>query len=279
MRLAALALIVACLAGVAPARSEPYLTTDRTFEEASIAFINMYMQRWSSPNPEALAYMDKVFPDEILYFNQAVNHTELMQRKRRFAERWPLRSFAVRSDGISVSCDQQHLCTVWGLVDWLCRSLERHATASGTSVFAFQIQDGQTVVDEDGFVISRGQIVSRDASDASISIMVYSNADLPELRRAFYNQSNDPNWITKWLAARRPFSGTARSLGQFSARELADSNGSAMPYAVFQSSRGQIACMMKDKRSMPPLGEAVHLGGNVALFIGNTMYLSNCIFG
>src|SRR6476620_2575056 len=161
MRLAALALIVACIAGVAPAWSEPFHTTDRTFEEASIAFIHTYMQRWSSPNPEAMAYMDKVFSDGVSYFNETLNRTDLMQRKRRFAERWPLRSFAVRSDNISVSCDQRHLCMVWGLVDWLCRSPDRRATASGTSVFAFQIQDGQTVLDEDVFVISRGQIVSR----------------------------------------------------------------------------------------------------------------------
>jgi len=160
-----------------------------------------------------MAYMDKVFPDEILYFNQAVNHPELMQRKRRFAERWPLRSFAVRSDDISVSCDQQHLCTVWGLVDWLCRSPDRRATASGTSVFTFRIQDGQTVLDEDGFVISRGQIVSRDASGPSVARTTYSNPDVPKLRRAFYSQSTDPDWITKWLAARPPFSGTAQSLG------------------------------------------------------------------
>src|ERR1700712_1472554 len=146
MRYATSMLIVAWTVVLALARPAPCQTTDRTFGEASIAFVHTYMKLWSSPNPEAMAYMDKVFPDEIIYFTQPLNHPALMQRKRRFADKWPLRSFVVRDDGISVSCDQQHLCTVWGLVDWHCRSPERHADATGTSVFALQIQDGQIVL-------------------------------------------------------------------------------------------------------------------------------------
>jgi hypothetical protein len=52
-----------------------------------------------------------------------------------------------------------------------------------------------------------------------------------------------------------------------------------MPYAVFQSDQGPIACMMTGKRPMPPPGEAVHLQGTVAIFIDKTMYLSHCSFG
>jgi hypothetical protein len=237
------------------------------------------MQRWSSPNPEALAYMDRVFPDEAVYFNRTLGHAALMRAKRRFAQRWPLRRFVVRNDDLSVSCDKQHLCTVWGLVDWHCRSPERHADVVGTSVFAFQVQDGQAVVDEDGFVIARGQILPRDAAAEPVAPKTYSNVDIPELRQAFYNDAADPNWISRWLAAQRPFSGTARSLGQASAHDLTDSDGSDLPYAVFQSDQGSIACMMKDKRRMPPPGEAVHVQGTVAIFIDQTMYLSHCSFG
>ena len=230
-------------------------------------------------NPQAMAFMDKVFPDEIVYFTQPLNHPALMQRKRRFAERWPLRSFVVRDDGMGVSCDQQHLCTVWGLVDWHCRSPERHADATGTSVFALQIQDGQIVVDEDGFVVARDRILPRDAGGPPVGRATYSNADIPGLRRAFYNQSADRDWIANWLSARRLFFGTARSLGQSSARNLTASDGSPMPYAVFQSDQGPIACMMGNKRPMPAVGEDVHVKGTIAIFIDKTMYLSKCLFG
>lgn len=273
------ALVMACIAGFALAHPALCQTADRTFEEASIAFIHTYMERWSSPNPEALAYMDEVFPDKAIYFNQTLGHAALMRAKRHFAERWPLRRFVVRNDNLSVSCDQQHLCTVWGLVDWHCRSPERYAEATGTSVFAFQVQDGQVVLDEDGFVIARGQILPRNAAAAPVAPAEYSNPDIPKLRQAFYADLAGRNWITKWLSAQQPFSGIARSQGPASARDLIDSNGFDMPYAVFQSDQGPIACMMTDKRPMPPPGETVHVRGSVAIFIDQTMYLSHCSFG
>jgi hypothetical protein len=228
-------LVVACIAGTALAHPALCQTADLTFEDASVAFIHTYMQRWSSPNPEALAYMDEVFPDEAVYFNQTLGHAALLHAKRRFAERWPLRRFVVRKDNLSVSCDQQHLCTVWGLVDWHCRSPERHAEATGTSVFAFQVQDGQVVLDEDGFVIARGQILPRNAAAVPVAPNVYSNPDIPKLRQAFYDDSVDYNWISKWLSAQQPFRGIARSLGPASARDLTDNDGLDIPYAVFQS--------------------------------------------
>jgi hypothetical protein len=107
----------------------------------------------------------------------------------------------------------------------------------------------------------------------------FSNTDIPGLRKAFYADSADRNWITTWLAARHVFSGTARSLGQAGARDLTASDGSEMPYAVFQSDQGPIACMMIDRQAVPPPGEAVRLQGTVAIFIDRTMYLSHCSFG
>ncbi|MFO1028341.1 MAG: hypothetical protein U1E70_24460 [Acetobacteraceae bacterium] len=279
MKLVALIVIVVCSASVGLERTACGQTTDHAPEDQSIAFIHRYMQQWSSPNSEALAYMETVFPDRIVYFNEIVGHAALMQRKRRFAERWPLRSFVLRVDDISVSCDQQRLCTVWGLIDWHCHSPERHADAIGTSVFAFQIRDGRTVLDEGGFVIARGRIVSHGRGAVPAVPQAYSNGDIPELRRTFFDQSADPNWIDRWLQARRPFSGTAQSLGQAGARSLTESDGSARSYAVFQSRQGPIACITAERRALPPSGEAVHLQGHVALFIGSTMYLSNCMVG
>ena len=269
---------LACIIGVALTGSLNSQAATQTFEDASKTFVQTYMERWSAANAEALAFMNSAFLDKAVYFNRTLDHAALMQAKRRFAERWPVRRFVVRTDALSASCDQRHLCTVWGLVDWLCRSPERQAEATGTSVFAFQVQDAQVVLDEDGFVIARGQMLSRHAGASVPSTRTYSNADIARLRRAFYNDSTDPNWIAKWLAAREPFSGVAQSMGQASARQLTDSDGSQLRYAVFQSDQGSIACMTKDAQSMPTSGAVVHLRGTVAIFIDETMYLSGCSF-
>lgn len=273
------ALLAGCIAGFAVPGTVFCQTAGRSLEDSSIAFIQNYMERWSSPNPEALAYMDNVFSDQTVYFNQTLTHAALMRAKRRFAERWPQRHFVVRKDNVSVSCDQTHLCTVWGLVDWHCSSPERHAKATGTSVFVFQVQNGQLVRDEDGFVIARGQILASGAAAAPVQHDVYSNPDIPKLRQSFYSESTDRDWIADWLSAQRSFSGTARSSGQASARELVGSDGFNLPYAVFQSEHGPIACMMTDKRPMPPQGDTVHVQGAVSIFIDQTMYLSHCSFG
>lgn len=148
----ALAASCCIVALAAPAHAE-----EQTFQQASIDFIKRYFQAWSSPNAVALAYMNQVFPDDVTYFDKDLDHAVLMDTKRRFAERWPERTFQERPDSLRATCDAQHLCTVWGLVDWKCRSEERHAVASGTSEFSFRLQDGMTAVSEDGFVVSRGQ--------------------------------------------------------------------------------------------------------------------------
>lgn len=252
--------------------------TDQSLANASISFIRTYMKEWSSPNPVALAYMNAVFPDQTTYFGKTLSHAELMQAKRRFAERWPIRRFVVRPDDLSVVCDPHHLCTVWGLVNWRCESPERHADAMGTSVFEFQLQDGRIVTSEDGFVITRGQILPRVPATSPVQPVIYSNADIPRLRQAFYKDSTDPNWISAWLSAARPFNGTARSLGTEGMHELPEAGDPAVPYAIFQSKEGPIGCVMTDSRPMRPPGTEVHLHGTVSIFVGRTMYLSHCSF-
>ena len=124
---------------------------DQTFQQASVGFIRTYFQRWSSSNAEALNYLNDVFPDQVTYFNKTLDHTALMAAKRRFVERWPERQFHERADSLNVTCDEQHFCTVWGLVDWECRSQARHEAVTGTSAFSFRLQDGMAMVAEDGF--------------------------------------------------------------------------------------------------------------------------------
>jgi hypothetical protein len=268
-----------CIATCASSLPVQARAEDRTFEDASITFILKYMQEWSSPNASALAYMNRVFPNSAIYFDHTLTHEQLMRAKRRFAERWPLRRFLVRRGDLSVVCNARHLCTVWGLVDWRCESPERNAVARGTSVFEFQLQDAQTVVDEDGFVIARGQVLPHYSQAVPNAPIVYSNADIPKLRQSFYDDSRDRNWIASWLATQRPFAGIARSPGNAGLRELSLDDATSMPYAIFQTDQGPIACMMAAKVPLRPPGAPVNLRGTVSIFIDRTMYLSHCSFG
>jgi hypothetical protein len=283
---------------------------DQTFQRASIDFVRIYFQQWSSANGVALAYMSDVFPDQVSYFDKTLDHASLMKAKRHFAERWPERHFVERADSLNVTCDKQHLCTVWGLVDWECRSEQRGETTHGTSGFSFQLQDGSAVIAEDGFVVARGQDMARhlpSATEASVRTKSsvppalasnspsastqgvsrtsrdsqngsYSNADIPDLRAAYFAQSSDDDWIKDWLTVQRKFTGTARSLGSAGVQTLSDASGDDMHVMRFETDHGPIACMMTD--SMPSFAKdsEIRIQGTVSIFIDQTMYLAHCSF-
>jgi hypothetical protein len=273
---------------------------DQTFRQASIGFIKTYFQHWSSSNAVALTYLGDVFPDRVTYFNKTLDHTALMNAKHRFMERWPERRFKERGDSLNVTCDEQHLCTVWGLVDWECRSQARHESATGTSAFSFQLQDGMAMVAEDGFVLSRGQILSRHppgAVDASSNAMAgslaaqgaaraslngrardFTDDDIPGLRAAYFAQSSDRDWIKDWLLVQKEFTGTARSLGPVGVQTLSGANGDDMHVIQFDTHQGPIACVTTGNVPSIAQGSDVRIHGIVSIFIDQTMYLANCSF-
>jgi hypothetical protein len=85
-----------------------------------------------------------------------------MREKHAFAERWPERSYKLRSGSVAVDCDSAHLvCIVTGLVDWTCTNPARRASASGTASFVLKLSilaDGRIVItDENGKAIHDGR--------------------------------------------------------------------------------------------------------------------------
>lgn len=271
-------------------------------EQASIAFVRTYFQLWSSSNASALGYMNGVFPDKITYFDRTLDHAALMKIKSHFAERWPERNFQARPDSLKVTCNQQNLCTVWGLVDWTCRSDQRHEAASGTSVFSFQLQDDAEVVAEDGFVVSRGHPLETQLPHAVTTAPApapqgsnpangpaqashdakagnYTNNDIPRLRASYFALSSDHDWIKDWLMAEKKFDGTARSEGEAGVQTLSDLNGDTLHVMRFDSQQGPIACMIQDIVPPIPQGSDVRIAGTVSIFIDQTMYLTHCSFG
>jgi hypothetical protein len=68
---------------------------------------------------------------------KVLNRGAVMQEKARFVRRWPERSYRPRQNSITVSCinEEDKLCLVTGLVDFECRSSERHAASNGVARF------------------------------------------------------------------------------------------------------------------------------------------------
>ena len=90
----------------------PTQAQDGSFEQASTAFVQRYVEEWSDPAPAALAYMDQVYADQVYFYGKELTHTAMMNVKRKFALRWPERTLSVRPNSIQVVCDPNHLCAV-----------------------------------------------------------------------------------------------------------------------------------------------------------------------
>jgi hypothetical protein len=82
--------------------------------------------RWSEPNAEILPALDDLYVDKVFYHGKLTPRQQVLVDKRRFAERWPQRSYKIRPRSMSASCNAvADVCRVQGIMD---RELANPAT-------------------------------------------------------------------------------------------------------------------------------------------------------
>jgi hypothetical protein len=82
--------------------------------------------RWSAPNAETLRALDELYVDKVFYHGKLTARPAVLLEKRRFAERWPQRSYKVRPHSVTASCNAtSEMCRVQGIMD---RELANPAT-------------------------------------------------------------------------------------------------------------------------------------------------------
>jgi hypothetical protein len=72
--------------------------------------------KWSSPNESALAGLEVLYDDEVMYFGKKSSRDEVVKEKRAFARKFPEREYRPK-EPISVLCSDR-ICTVSGLLDF-----------------------------------------------------------------------------------------------------------------------------------------------------------------
>jgi hypothetical protein len=106
----------------------------------AITFMDGYFQHLSGP--DVLSQFQHDYAGYISYFSKVKRKDEVLREKAGFVRRWPQRSYHPRQRSIQVACKilkGEHVCAVSGLVDFDCRSPERHAVSSGVAHFFAQI--------------------------------------------------------------------------------------------------------------------------------------------
>src|SRR5262245_5375331 len=82
-------------------------------------FISSLFTSWSSPNAQALRVMKGAYEDPVTYYGKVISREAVLDDKRRFAERWPQRSYTIRRRTLIVKCGDDYLSfTVTGTNVW-----------------------------------------------------------------------------------------------------------------------------------------------------------------
>jgi hypothetical protein len=134
----------------------PHAQTPTANAGRAIEFIESYFQHFSSS--DVIRKFQQDYAGYIDYYGKVVNRAMVMQEKANFVLRWPQRDYRPRQDSLVVSCmnEAERLCVVTGLVDFECRSPERHAASTGVARFTAAIMfdgDDARIVGEDSKVL------------------------------------------------------------------------------------------------------------------------------
>ena len=101
-------------------------------EQKARAFLDASMRTWSSDNRQAMAFVSSAYADPVTFYGKASPRASVVAEKRKFAERWPTRRYAVRPESMTIACANR-LCAISGLVDWYAHSDQRGKSSTGVA--------------------------------------------------------------------------------------------------------------------------------------------------
>lgn len=119
-----------------PDAVEPIRKAEDVSSEArdqALKFVEKYHEAWSWPNNQALAFMEAVYADSVVFYGKTVTRDDVLQEKTVFAERWPKRAYSVKHGSEQVLCSST--CAVSAIVEWYAHSPKRAKSSSGAAEF------------------------------------------------------------------------------------------------------------------------------------------------
>jgi S1-C subfamily serine protease len=141
-----------------PASASP----SSAFEEKAKAFVLSLQAQWSKPNAEALAGLDALYEDEVMYYGKITKKNAVIKEKQAFARKFPKREYRPR-EPISISCSDR-VCTVRGVLDYRSINPVAKIVSEGVASFEYQlILSGTTLT----ISLENGEVLSRTKTSLS----------------------------------------------------------------------------------------------------------------
>jgi hypothetical protein len=109
-------------------------------EQRAIDFVHFLFERWSGSNAELLPVLDKLYTEKVLYHGKSTPRQSVLLSKRRFADRWTQRNYAVRPGSVSATCAAAgSTCRVKGSMTWKLHEAKATTPSRGIATFAYSI--------------------------------------------------------------------------------------------------------------------------------------------
>jgi hypothetical protein len=122
----------------ASAQDSKELITER--QQLSRNLLFEYLAAWSSPNSVALSSINTFYGSQVRFYGKDVNVRTLLDEKRRFVQRWPVREYLVSPGSVSVRCKSDaDTCRVASLLNYIAHDPVRERKAKGSAGLELQI--------------------------------------------------------------------------------------------------------------------------------------------
>ncbi len=117
----------------------------RSIGDVAHAFPGAYFSRWSEPSSDAIKYFSSVYAEKVNFYGTDLPLAVVIEQKRNFAQRWPIRVYSVRPKSLLVDCQESN-CKLTGVVDWDARTTSGTERTAGAATFSFGVHvSGETV--------------------------------------------------------------------------------------------------------------------------------------
>ena len=121
-------------------------------ERAAMNYVQTYYNYWSQPGTN-VEQLSGYYNTTVNFYGANTPRAKVMDGKRQFANRWPIRHFTVQPNTLYAQCTDT-LCAVSGVVEWDTSSVERNDHSVGSAKFIVGIAPPGVIVSENGAVLS-----------------------------------------------------------------------------------------------------------------------------
>jgi hypothetical protein len=119
-----------------------------------------YLDVWSAPNQVALSSVSSFYGSTVRFHGRTITLGSMLAEKRRFAERWPYRTYRHRPETTQVSCEAGRTrCTVWSIFDFsAANDRGRRSRGIGEHELVVSLSSGRPIiVSENSHVVLHGR--------------------------------------------------------------------------------------------------------------------------